>query len=241
MTRIFPVLLVPFLLGLTTAPSRGNTFTVQELGISPGVVATISVTGFYTGGVYAGINKLVVDGVAMDGFCIDPFHLSLSSSPGYQFLPLASAPKPPGTMNSTQASEVSDLWAMHYSPTMSANNAAGLQIAIWEILGGNKFSVLGNDYGAGAMLAQLKSFTGKGARLIAVSGPGQDYVVAGVRTPAQLSASSLLQHLPWASHTLLDRRLRRIRVAAFHAFRSDGPNPHPESVARPQKKIKLGK
>ena len=34
--------------------------------------------------------------------------------------------------------------------------------------------------GAGAMLAQLNSFTGKGARLIAVSGPGQDYVVAGV-------------------------------------------------------------
>ena len=178
--RFFPVLLVPFLLGLTAAPSQGNTFTVQELGISPGVVATISVTGFYTGGVYAGINKLVVDGVAMDGFCIDPFHFSLSSSPGYQFLPLASAPKPPGTMNSTQATEISDLWAMHYSPTMSANNAAGLQIAIWEILGGNKFSVLGNDYGAGAMLAQLNSFTGKGAKLIAVSGPGQDYVVAGV-------------------------------------------------------------
>jgi hypothetical protein len=83
-------------------------------------------------------------------------------------------------MNSTQATEISDLWAMHYSPTMSANNAAGLQIAIWEILGGNKFSVLGNDYGAGAMLAQLNSFTGKGAKLIAVSGPGQDYVVAGV-------------------------------------------------------------
>jgi len=30
------------------------------------------------------------------------------------------------------------------------------------------------------MLAQLNSFTGKGAKLIAVSGPGQDYVVAGV-------------------------------------------------------------
>src|SRR5438132_8474661 len=81
-------------------------------------------------------------------------------------------------MNSTQATEISDLWAMHYSPTMSANNAAGLQIAIWEIVGGNKLSVLGNDYGASAMLAQLSSFTGKGANLIAVSGPGQDYVVA---------------------------------------------------------------
>jgi hypothetical protein len=170
--RLFAVLFV-----LIAATSQANTFTVQELGVTPGVVATISVTGFYTGNVYAGINKLVVDGVAMDGFCIDPFHFSLSSSPGYQFLPLASAPKPPGTMNSTQAGEISHLWAMLYSPNMSANNAAGLQIAIWEIVGGNQFSVLGNDYGASAMLAQLNSFTGTGAHLIAVSGPGQDYVV----------------------------------------------------------------
>lgn len=165
------------LLGLIAATSQANTFTVQELGISPGTQPTISVTGFYTGNVLAGINKLVVNGVAMNGFCIDPFHFSLSSSPGYQFLPLASAPKPPGTMNSTQATEIRDLWAMLYSPTMSANNAAGLQIAIWEIVGGNKFSVLGNDYGASAMLAQLNSFTGTGAHLIALSGPGQDYVV----------------------------------------------------------------
>src|ERR1700730_7457451 len=144
----FAVLSVTVLLGLIAATSQANTFTVQELGISPGVVATISVTGFYTGNVQAGINQLVVNGVAMNGFCIDPFHFSLSSSPGYQFLPLAGAPKPPGTMNSTQATEISDLWAMVYSPTMSANNAAGLQIAIWEIVGGSKFSVLGNDYGA---------------------------------------------------------------------------------------------
>ncbi len=170
--RLFALLFV-----LIAATSQANTFTVQELGVTPGVVATISVTGFYTGNVYAGINKLVVDGVAMDGFCIDPFHFSLSSSPGYQFLPLASAPKPPGTMNSTQAGEISHLWAMLYSPTMSANNAAGLQIAIWEIVGGNQFSVFGNDYGANAMLAQLNSFTGPGAHLVALSGPGQDYVV----------------------------------------------------------------
>ena len=170
--RLFAVLFV-----LIATTSQANTFTVQELGVTPGVVATISVTAFYTGNVYAGINKLVVDGVAMDGFCIDPFHFSLSSSPGYQFLPLASAPKPPGTMNSTQAGEISELWAMLYSPNMSANNAAGLQIAIWEIVGGNQFSVLGNDYGASAMLAQLNSFTGPGAHLVALSGPGQDYVV----------------------------------------------------------------
>jgi hypothetical protein len=217
MNRTVPFLLVPLfavLLALVApAISQANTFTVQELGVTPGTVATISVTGFYTGGVYAGINKLVVDGVAMDGFCIDPFHFSMSSSPGYQFLPLASAPKPPGTMNSTQASEISDLWAMLYSPTMSANNAAGLQIAIWEIVGGSKFSVLGNDYGASTMLAQLNGFTGPGAHLVAVSGPGQDYVVP-------TSSGSGRENIPENGSTLSFFAVAALALGVTHTFAS---------------------
>ena len=91
------------------------------------------------------------------------------------------------------------------------------------------------------MLAQLNSFTGKGAKLIAVSGPGQDYVVAGV--PDNGSTLSFLapQPLPWASHTLLDRLLRRIRVAPFRALRSDGPKSASRVRRSPPKKIKLGK
>ena len=139
--RLFLTVLATMLLGLAGATSQANTFTVQELGINPGTVANISVTGFYSGGVWAGINNLIVDGAAMNGLCIDPFHFSLSSSPGYQYMPLTGAPKPPGTMNATQAGEISNLWAMAYSPTMTPEQAAGMQIAIWEIVGGNSLSV----------------------------------------------------------------------------------------------------
>jgi outer membrane biosynthesis protein TonB len=84
-----------------------------------------------------------------------------------------------------QAIEISDLWAMFYSPNMKPQKAAGLQLAIWEIVGGNHFSIIGENYHADRMLAALQSYTGPGANLIALTGPGQDYVVA---TPPGQSA-----------------------------------------------------
>ena len=154
---------------------------VQEVSITPYQVVPISVTGFYTGNVLAGINQLLVDGVAANGFCIDPFHFSLPSSNGYQFTPLPDAPKPPGTMGAIKADEISRLWTMAYSPTMTASQAAAFQIAIWKIVGGPSFSIFGNDYGANSLLASLATFSGPGASLIGLTGPGQDYVIQDVR------------------------------------------------------------
>src|SRR5207244_6551043 len=82
----------------STFSTTACAITVQELGVSPAEIVSISVSNFYTGGAYAGVNKLLIDGVAADGFCIDPFHFSLSSSPGYQFISLVNGPKPPGPM-----------------------------------------------------------------------------------------------------------------------------------------------
>ncbi len=176
-----------FLVTAMSAARGAQGFTVQELGVSPGATASIFVTDFYTGDVTAGVLKLVVDGVAADGFCIDPFHFSLSSSAGYQFRSLADAPKLPGTMGVSKAADISKLWAMAYSPSMSSEEAAGLQIAIWETVGGERFSVSGNDYGAGILLQSLADYSGEGARLIALSGPGQDYV-----TPVPEGGSTLM-------------------------------------------------
>jgi hypothetical protein len=66
---------------------------------------------------------------------------------------------------------------------MSQKNAAGLQLAMWEIIGGSSFKIIGKDYHASDMLAALKTYTGRGADLIALTGPGQDYVVQ--RPPGQ--------------------------------------------------------
>jgi hypothetical protein len=164
------------LLSAITAPST-HAVLVEDLGVRKGAPAHISLSTGFNGFVGAGIRKIQVDGVQMDAFCIDPFTMALRSSPGYKFVPLTKAPEAPFTLSASEATEISDLWAMFYNPGMKENKAAGLQLAIWEIVGGDDFSIIGKDYGANLMLAALGSYSGPGAGLIALTGPGQDYVV----------------------------------------------------------------
>ncbi len=147
----------------------------------------------YSGGVYAGINTLeVTDGASStdhNGFCIDPFHWSANgpSSP-YYIVALTNAPKSPARLNAFTAKEIEDLWALYYSPTMSSPSAAGLQVAIWELVSSNAvatdglpaadaFLITSYDYGASADLASLANYDGPAASLIAVTGPGQDFAI----------------------------------------------------------------
>jgi len=140
--------------------------------------------------IYAGINTLeVTDGASStihSGFCIDPFHWSGQTFP-YSLVSLTDAPKPPGQLNAATAKDIEDLWAEYYSPTMSSPSAAGLQIAIWELVSANAvaidglpaddaFSINGYDYGASVDIASLATYDGPAANLIAVTGPGQDFV-----------------------------------------------------------------
>jgi len=167
-------------LGLLASGSLvASAITVQEIGVNPYQTPTISCSGIGTVTVYAGVNQLIVDGVAMNAFCIDPFHLSVPSSSDYQYVPLTSAPKG-YPMSSTVALDIDRLWGNYYSPTMSATSAAGLQIAIWELVGGSYFHLnSANDYGAAGYISAVTSptYTGPTASLIALTGPGQDYVV----------------------------------------------------------------
>src|SRR5438105_4935806 len=159
------------------AASSVQAHLVEDFGVRRGAPAHISLSTGFNGFAGAGIKKIQVDGVQMDAFCIDPFTMALRSSPGYKFVPLTKAPEAPFTLSANEATEISDLWAMFYNPGMKENKAAGLQLAIWEIVGGDDFSVIGRDYGASTMLAALRSYSGPGAGLIALTGPGQDYVV----------------------------------------------------------------
>lgn len=199
--------LIAFIFG-SAVPAQA--VLVQSVAITPYQVVSISVPGFYTGPAVAGINKLLVDGVAANGFCIDPFHFALPSSNGYQFAALASAPKPPGTMGAAKADQISKLWGMAYSPSMTASQAAGFQIALWEIVGGPNFSLAGFDYGASNLIASLTSYTGPTAHLIALTGPGQDYVIQDFRVP---DAGNTLALLGFASVALVLVR-RRTRIEA---------------------------
>jgi hypothetical protein len=151
----------------------------------------------YPGGVsvYAGINTLSVNNgassITYSGFCIDPFHWSLGGAvSGYSEVPLSDAPKSPATLNAATANDIADLWAEYFSPTMSSSRAAGLQIAIWELVSSNAVASDGlspsqafslapgqNDYGASQDIASLATYDGPEANLVGLTGPGQDYVI----------------------------------------------------------------
>ena len=166
---------------LSALSAKANSVTVQEVGVNPTEIVSInSATLGNNLSVYAGLNKLLVNGVATDGFCIDPFHWSVSGAPYYDSQPLDVSPKAPGgPMGSAKAKEIEQLWLEYYSPAIDAAHAAGLQIAIWEIVGGTGFSLNGTeDYGAGAMLAWVVANPNAAtANLLGLTGPGQDYVV----------------------------------------------------------------
>jgi hypothetical protein len=158
------------------------------------VTADLPYSG-YDGGVYAGINTLSVTqngtSTTYSGFCIDPFHWSLGGAQsGYEEVSLANAPKSPAPLNAATATDIGDLWAEYYSPTMSSSSAAGLQIAIWELVSTNAVANDGlspsyafslapgqSDYGASQDIASLATYNGPSANLIGLTGPGQDYVI----------------------------------------------------------------
>src|SRR2546430_14927679 len=137
------------------AANPAQAHLVEDFGIRNGAPAHISLSTGFNGFVGAGIKKVRVDGLQMDAFCIDPFTMALRSSPGYKFVPLTKAPEAPWTLSASRATEISDLRAMFYSPNMTTNKAAGLHPAIWEIVGGDDFTVSGKDIGPGRSFASF--------------------------------------------------------------------------------------
>src|SRR5947209_17055251 len=85
---------------------------VEDFGVRRGAPTHISLSTGFNGFVGAGIKKIQVDGVQMDAFCIDPFTMSLRSSPGYKFFPLTKAPEPPSTLSASGTTKISDLCGM---------------------------------------------------------------------------------------------------------------------------------
>jgi hypothetical protein len=177
------------------------TVSVRELGTDPYKIVNIHSGPLnYNGGAYAGVVNLLVDGKPMDGFCIDPFHFSNPSTvtAPYQVVPLSSAPKTPGPMTPAAASEIALLYAYVYALPenagkphgITAENAAGLQIAIWQIIAastGGDFSLMPGqqDFGAQGFrnIVEAPGYTGPKANLIAlktVGASGQDYLVPNV-------------------------------------------------------------
>jgi hypothetical protein len=169
---------------------RADPVTVQEVGV--GAAETVFINSSTLGNnlhVYAGVLDLKVNGVATNGFCIDPWHWSDSSVQNYNTIALGTAPKAPGPMGLAAAKQIEQLWAAFYSSSISNINAAALQIEIWTVVdggvAGGTFSLISIDHDSAAVTAEIATMAAflannpnaPTADLIAVTGAGQDYVI----------------------------------------------------------------
>jgi len=129
-------------------------------------------------------------------------------------------------MTASEAETISELWALAY-PLIGSNprKAAGLQIAIWEVVGGNQFHLRSaRDYGASVLLSTVRApnYNGPKANLVALTGPGQDYVIdpPGRQLVPDNGATMTLFGLALAALALfgrwkLERRSQNRRVSHF--------------------------
>jgi hypothetical protein len=171
------------LLVVSVLSAGATPVTVQDIGMGSYETVQMTSSTLGTAWVYAGSVNLLVDGMPTTGFCIDPFHWSITGPQSYNTEPLANAPKSPiNGMGAATALQIEQLYAHYFTPDISSANAAGLQIAIWELVGGSNFHLnSGNDYGASAMLEWSGSNpNAQAADLMAITGPGQDYLIQSV-------------------------------------------------------------
>jgi hypothetical protein len=192
MNKSIKLLVLPLLgfASLAAISLRADPVSVSEIGIGANEIVAISSTGGPAAlndvSVYAGVVKLVVNGTATNGFCIDPWHWSTANAVD-QVETLGTAPKPPGPMGDATATKIEQLWAQFYTPSITNTAAAGLQIAIWELVaagvesnGSTATFTLdsANDYGASTMISWVNANSNAAtADLVALTGPGQDYVI----------------------------------------------------------------
>ena len=202
--------------------SIGETLTVGESSINPNVVVNITAP-IYSGGVYAGINQLLINGSQIaNGFCIDPFHFSSSQSLNYTVVNLADAPKGDlnplsnGTgMGAANALTIEELWAAYYSPNMNATDAATLQLAIWDVVCGSTFTTTSSlNIAAENWINTVNAGNGPAANLVGLTGSGQDYVVQSTPEPGSIALLgvgllgllvAMRKRIPLANHRPTER------------------------------------
>jgi hypothetical protein len=174
-----------------TLAIKATPTTVQEVGVGANEIVNITSSTLGTATVYAGVIDLLVNGTPTAGFCIDPWHWSISGPQSYNSEPLSNGPKAaigstPNPMGVTTSTEIGQLWQNYYTPSISDTTAAALQIEIWELVDAavttGTFTLNSAPSAVLSTLATMQTWlagnhNAPAANLLAVTGPGQDYVI----------------------------------------------------------------
>jgi hypothetical protein len=174
-----------------TIALKATPVTVQEVGVGANQIVNITSSTLGTANVYAGVLDLLVNGAPTAGFCIDPWHWSVSTPQNYNSEALSMGPKPavgstPNPMGITTATEIGQLWQQYYTPSIANTTAAALQIEIWELVdaavGDASFTLNSAPTSVLNSLASMQNWlatnpNAPAANLTALTGPGQDYVI----------------------------------------------------------------
>jgi hypothetical protein len=174
-----------------TVALKASPVTVEEAGVGANQVVNITSSTLGTAWVYAGVLDLIVNGTPTPGFCIDPWHWSADGPQAYDSEPLSDAPKSttgstPNPMGATTATEIAQLWKNYYTPTISNDTAAALQIEIWKLVDAavttGTFSLNYAPSGVLSTLSTMQTWLAGNpnaplANMLALTGPGQDYAV----------------------------------------------------------------
>jgi hypothetical protein len=186
---------------------------VKELSVSPGITLNIASSG-YNGGVWAGVYNLDIQGLGqLPSICIDVRDYSPSTDQPYGVVALKDAPDPlAGPMHAAKAADLSKLLDAYWTSGLTNDQAAGLQLAAWEIvdeqigsynIATGNFQAAGNGLASGwatTYLTGFVSYNGPAGSYLALtnhdvvetgSGLGyyQDYVV---RDPVPVPGAILL-------------------------------------------------
>jgi hypothetical protein len=182
---------------ISAASLRATPVTVSEIGVGANEIVWINSSSLGSNlQVYAGALNFLVDGSALQGFCIDPWHWSQNGALAYDQVALADAPKSANNstanpMGASTALQIEQLWFKYYTPSMTNVDAAALQITIWQLVdsavsngtfqlisvnGGDSSAVYSSMTGMTTFLANNPGAAA--ANLFGLTGPGQDYVIS---------------------------------------------------------------
>jgi hypothetical protein len=159
------LLLLAAAMPVMAAPTIGDTVTVQYTNVDPRATVRIY-TPIHAGGVdvYAGVYNLKVDGVDTPSFCIDLSDDSTTAAVPYSVVDLWNAPDgTAGPMGAAKAADLTTLLSAYWGTIGNdGTKAAGLQLAVWEIVSedsANAYSMTSGDFYASNSAARTQAIS----------------------------------------------------------------------------------